>query len=58
VNNISSLVYELPVGRGRRYLAQTNRAVDLALGGWQISSIVNLRTGEPFTMTYTAAARS
>jgi hypothetical protein len=28
------------------------------LGGWQINSILNLRSGEPFNMTYTAAARS
>lgn len=57
-NNISSFVYELPVGRGRRFLAGSNRAVDQVLGGWQVSSIVNLRSGEPFTMSYTAPARS
>ncbi|WP_321478026.1 TonB-dependent receptor domain-containing protein [uncultured Paludibaculum sp.] len=57
-NNITSLVYELPIGRGRRFLTQTSRLADLALGGWQINSIVNMRAGEPFTMSYTAAARS
>lgn len=57
-NNITSLVYELPVGRGRRFLQKAPRAVDLALGGWQVNSIVNLRSGEPFTMSYTAGARS
>lgn len=57
-NNISSLVYELPLGRGRRFLSNSHRTVDLALGGWQINSIVNMRSGEPFTMSYTAAARS
>ncbi len=56
-NNITSLVYELPIGRGRRFLSQAPKVVDLALGGWQINSIVNLRSGEPFNMTYTAAAR-
>jgi hypothetical protein len=56
-NNITSLVYELPFGRGRRFLQRSNRALDLALGGWQLNSIVNLRSGEPFTMSYTAAAR-
>ena len=57
-NNITSLVFELPFGRGRRFLKQTPRAVDLVLGGWQVNSIVNLRSGEPFNMSYTAAARS
>jgi hypothetical protein len=50
-NNITSIVYELPFKTG-------HRAADLAVRGWQLNSIVNLRTGEPFTMTYTAPARS
>jgi hypothetical protein len=58
INNITSLVYEMPFGRGRRFLSQAPRAVDLILGGWQVNSILNMRTGEPFNMTYTAAARS
>lgn len=57
INNITSLVYEIPVGRGRRFLGNTHRAVDLAAGGWQVNSIVNMRTGEPFTMGYTASAQ-
>lgn len=57
-NNITSVVYQLPVGRGRRFLPKANKALDLVLGGWQINSIVNMRSGEPFTMSYTAAARS
>ena len=57
-NNITSVVYELPFGNGRRFLTGANRATDMLLGGWQLSSIVNLRTGEPFTMTYSAAARN
>lgn len=43
--NTTSLVYELPVGRGRQFLPNANRAVDLVLGGWQTSAIVTLRSG-------------
>ena len=57
-NNISSMVYELPFGRGRKFMGSANRALDVALGGWQITAIVNMRSGEPFNMSYTAAARS
>jgi len=57
-NNITSVVYELPVGRGRRWLGRGPKALDWVAGGWQVNSIVNLRAGEPFNMTYTAAARS
>ena len=56
-NNITSLVYELPFGKGKQFLGNAPRALDLVFGGWQVNSIVNLRSGEPFNMTYTAAAR-
>ena len=57
-NNITSLVYELPFGRGRRFLHQANRATDLALGGWEVTSIINMRSGEPFALSYTASAQA
>lgn len=43
-------IWEIPAGRGKRYLSQTPRAVDLVLGGWQISSIYQLTSGRPLTM--------
>lgn len=57
INNITSLVYEISVGRGRKFLDNAHRIVDLAAGGWQVNSIINMRTGEPFTMSYTASAQ-
>ena len=36
---ISTLVYELPFGRGKTYLANSSRAADLALGGWNVTGI-------------------
>jgi hypothetical protein len=47
---VTSLVYQLPVGRGRHYLNDTNRAVDLALGGWQVTTIVTFQSGFPFSV--------
>ncbi len=47
---VSSAVYELPVGRGRR-VDIGNRALDLALGGWSVGVISELRTGLPFGVT-------
>lgn len=43
----TTLVYELPVGRGRRFLADSGGIVDGFLGGWQLSTIAMLQTG-PF----------
>ncbi|WP_263409026.1 TonB-dependent receptor [Terriglobus tenax] len=56
-NNVTSVVYELPFGRGRSYLANTSRLLDYALGGWDVNTIVNMRSGEPFTLSYTANAQ-
>ena len=41
--------YALPVGRGKTYLANSNRFVDAVLGGWQVQTIIVLRSGTPYT---------
>jgi len=43
--------YQLPFGRGKRFLTNTNRAVDAFLGGWQLSTITLLQTG-PYETPY------
>jgi hypothetical protein len=43
----TTVVYELPVGRGRAHMANANRAVDAVLGGWQISTILRAGSGLP-----------
>ncbi len=42
-----SFLYELPFGRGRRFLSNTNRVLDGALGGWQTANIFFFSTGVP-----------
>jgi hypothetical protein len=41
--------YELPIGRGRKYMGNSNRFVDATLGGWQVQTIIVLRSGTPYT---------
>jgi Carboxypeptidase regulatory-like domain/TonB dependent receptor len=53
VSNVTSLVYELPFGRGRRYLASMNGVENAVLGGWQLSAINTSQAGTPFNITYT-----
>ncbi len=43
-----SLVYNLPVGRGQRFLNQGG-ILNGILGGWEAASIVQLHSGVPFT---------
>jgi hypothetical protein len=52
VANVTSLVYELPVGHGRRFLSSANGPVQSVLGGWQISAINTSQAGTPFNLTY------
>ena len=51
--NVTSLVYELPFGHGRRFLSSTNGVVNSILGGWQVSGINSMQAGTPFNLTYT-----
>ncbi|MFL6350705.1 MAG: TonB-dependent receptor domain-containing protein [Bryobacteraceae bacterium] len=45
---VVSFDYELPFGRGRRYLT-SNRLMDLAFGGWHVGGIYTLTSGFPFS---------
>ena len=48
---VSSFIYELPVGRGRHFGSNWNRATDALIGGWQVSSIFLIQSG-PFLTPY------
>jgi hypothetical protein len=44
----STFVYDLPIGRGQFVGRNSNRWLDEAIGGWQVSGIVTWRTGLAF----------
>ena len=44
---ISSMVYELPFGRGRRFTIE-NSALNAIVGGWGIGLIAEFRNGSPY----------
>ena len=39
--------YELPFGKGRRYMTNSNKAVDAVLGGWEVSPLLTYASGTP-----------
>ncbi len=43
------VTYDLPFGRGRQFGNDINRVADLALGGWQVNSILQFHSGFPIT---------
>lgn len=50
--NVTSFVYDVPVGHGRQVLASGNPFVDAVLGGWQVSAVNTAQGGTPFNLTY------
>jgi Carboxypeptidase regulatory-like domain len=42
---LGTLVYELPFGRGKRYLTSSNRTMDFLVGGWSVSGITLYHSG-------------
>ncbi len=47
----TTVLYDLPVGRGKLLGGQMPRAADLVVGGWRLSSILTVQTG-PFLTAY------
>jgi hypothetical protein len=47
---VASAIYQLPFGRGQRFLAN-GRSANLLAGGWEVSAIISAHTGFPFTVT-------
>jgi Carboxypeptidase regulatory-like domain len=48
---VVNYIYELPVGRGKKFASGINRATDAVIGGWQLSGIVTVKTGLPLSVT-------
>jgi hypothetical protein len=46
----SNMIYELPFGRKGKLFTGANGVADRIIGGWQVSTIVNLFTGAPITV--------
>ena len=49
---VFNYVYDLPIGRGRKVLAQSGRIIDAVLGGWTVSGISKYQTGAPSSVTF------
>ncbi|HXM99087.1 MAG TPA: carboxypeptidase regulatory-like domain-containing protein [Candidatus Dormibacteraeota bacterium] len=49
---ITNVVYEIPVGRGKRFMTDANKWIDYAIGGWRVTSITNWSGGLPWTPGY------
>jgi hypothetical protein len=47
---LTNLLYELPLGRTKRFVSNAPRWLDTVIGGWQITGIFSYQSGEPYTI--------
>ena len=52
-NNTTSFVWELPFGKGRAWLGSLPYALDAALGGWTLTGINTMSSGQAVNFRYT-----
>ena len=50
---LTTFLWELPVGKGKKLLNSSNAAVDAVLGGWGINGILLFQSGPYLTPTFT-----
>lgn len=49
-NFVISYIYELPIGKGKRFLSTAPRVVDTLIGNWSISGIQHYQGGQPISI--------
>jgi hypothetical protein len=47
---VSSVVYEIPVGRGKKFAGNIPKVADVIIGGWQVNAIATFQKGFPMTI--------
>ncbi len=47
----ANAVWDVPIGKGRTFLSNSNKFVDGLIGGWTMSSIFRYNTGYPFSVS-------
>jgi len=55
LNNTTTVVWELPFGRDRRWANSMNAAADALLGGWRMTAINTMTSGVPVNLSYSPA---
>lgn len=51
---VTSLIWNVPFGRGRAFGSAASPALDLVVGGWTVSSIVQVQSGAHLTAFYSS----
>ncbi len=43
-------IYELPFGKGKKWLSSNHRGINALVGGWSLNGIYTYQSGEPFSV--------
>ena len=54
--NVTSVVYQLPFGKGKQFLGNVNPVLDALVGGWDVNGINTANTGLPVNVYYAPSA--
>jgi hypothetical protein len=49
---VFNTVYELPFGRGKKFMGNASKAANYIVGGWQVSNTTNWSSGLPWTPSF------
>jgi hypothetical protein len=53
LQNTTSLVWEIPVGKSRKFGSGMSGPADAIVGGWRLAAINTMLSGQPVNITYT-----
>ncbi len=54
--SVTSAIWDVPVGHGRRFGTNMARPVDLLLGNWRMAAINSMLSGNPITFLYSPSS--
>ena len=54
---VANYVYELPFGKGKKFLRSPGALVNAIAGGWQTTGIVTLGSGLPYSVSFTSSVQ-
>jgi len=52
LNNTTSFVWDVPLGRGRKFGGDMNRVLDAVIGGWSLTGINTMTSGQTINFRY------
>ncbi len=58
INNTTSFVWELPIGKGRAFASDLSGVLDAFIGGWTVSGVNTMTSGQTINLRYAPSAQA